>query len=149
MTTITTLLLLWAHLLMVGLPGAAAILLAARCGIKQVAVLLAIFLAAGGAVAMIGFWLYYAGPAIGKIFSWAALLGSLVAILDCTRHRQIDRSLLGRLATPLGLWVLGSMFVTFLGFLHGGYGHPIAVAALRYSSPQLATDNDLPQFFAS
>lgn len=48
---------------------------------------------------------------------------------------------------PLVLWVLGTYFVVFLGFLHGGEGDPLGTAATRFL-PGLPSDNGIPIFFA-
>jgi hypothetical protein len=51
------------------------------------------------------------------------------------------------LATPLLLWAFGTIFIVFLGFMHGGSDHPVSVSAVRFSHP-LPSDNDMPQYFA-
>src|SRR4249919_3891407 len=101
------LLLLALHLALTGLPGVAAALLAARRGVKQVPVLLAIALAAICAVGLLGFWTYFAGRVAGEAFSYFALFGSIGLTAWCLRG-DLDRELLRRLAVPLGLWALGS-----------------------------------------
>jgi hypothetical protein len=143
----TLLLLLLARLALTGLPGVAAALFAARCGVRQVPVLLAIALAASGVVAMLAFWGYYADPSVGQTFAWFALLGSLLLGGWSLHGGRIDRSLLRQLAPPLALWALGSAFVLFLGFAHGGSDTPLSTAASRFSGP-LPTDNDIPRFFS-
>ncbi len=143
----TLLLLLAVRLVLTGLPGVAAALFAARRGLRQVPVLLAIALAGSGVVAMLAFWAYYADPSVGQSFAWFALLGSLLLGGWSLRGGRIDRELLRSLATPLALWALGSAFVLFLGFAHGGSDAPLTMAAGRFSG-QLPTDNDIPRFFA-
>jgi hypothetical protein len=140
------LLLLAAHLAMTALPGVAAALFAARNGVRSVPLLLAIGLAASGAVAMGAFWAYYADPTVGQSFSYFALFGSILLTVTTLRGGGLDRRLLRQLATPLALWALGSAFLIFLGFLHGGAEKPIEMASIRFSG-QLPTDNDLPHFF--
>jgi hypothetical protein len=143
----TLLLLLLARLALTGLPGVAAALFAARCGVRQLPLLVGIALAASGAVAMLAFWAYYADPSVGQSFAWFALLGSLLLGGWSLRGGAIDRGLLRGLATPLALWALGSAFVLFLGFAHGGSDAPLTMAAGRFSG-QLPTDNDIPRFFS-
>jgi hypothetical protein len=143
----TLLLLLAARLALTGLPGVAAALFAARCGVRQVPVLLGIALVASGAVALLAFWAYYADPSVGQTFAWFALLGSLLLAGWSLRGGGVDRGVLRGLATPLALWALGSAFVLFLGFAHGGSDAPLATAASRFSG-QLPTDNDIPRFFS-
>ncbi|MDQ3724837.1 MAG: hypothetical protein M3335_02920, partial [Actinomycetota bacterium] len=140
------LLLLAAHLVMTALPGMAATLLAARNGVRGVPVLLAIGLAATGAVAMLAFWAYYLDQTAGQTFSYLVLFGSVLLIATSLRGGGLDRGLLRQLATPLALWALGSAFLVYLGFLHGGAEKPIEMASIRFSG-QLPTDNDLPHFF--
>lgn len=141
------LLLLGIHLTLTALPGAAASLYAARRGVSQVPVLLAIGLAASGGLAMLAFWAFYADPVFGRSFSFFVAIGSALAVAFLLRERRIDRALLRQLATPLGLWALGSAFLVFLGFVHGGTFSPLATAATRFSG-QLPSDNDIPRFFS-
>jgi hypothetical protein len=141
------LLLLLARFALAALPAAAAALLAAHRGVRQVPVLLAIALVASGGVAMLAFWAFYADPGVGRAFAWLALLGSLLLAGWSLRGGRVDRALLRALAAPLALWALGSAFVLFLGFAHGGSDAALATAGSRFSG-QLPTDNDIPRFFA-
>lgn len=143
----TVLPILAMHLVLTALPLVAATLLAARLGLRGTPLLLAIGLAASGIVAMLAFWAYYAAPSIGRSFSYLVPLASLVLVADCLRGGRLDRQLLRNLATPLALWALGSTFLVFLGFLHGGTGEPLQMAATRFSS-QLPPDNIIPGYFA-
>ena len=122
MDSVKLLLLLAGHLVLTGLPIAAAMLYAARRGVRQVPVLLAIGLAASGAVGILGFWSYYGDQLMGESFSYFVLLGSILLAGWSLYGGHLDRALLGRLGTPLVLWVLGSAFLLFLGFVHGGTG---------------------------
>jgi hypothetical protein len=140
------LLMLAGHLLLTGLPAAAAALWASRVGVRSVPVLLAIALAASGGVAILSFWLYYADPLVGKTGSFFFAFGSVLVVGWCLRE-GIDRAVLAALATPFALWVLASGFVLFLGFLHGGSGLGDIAANTRFSH-ELPTDNDIPRFFA-
>jgi hypothetical protein len=147
MDTVELLPLLLARLALTGLPLVAAMLYAARRGVRQLPLLLAIGLAASGAVAMLAFWSYYADPVLGESFSYLVLFGS-IALLGWTLYGgQLDRGLLGRLATPLALWALGSVFLVLLGFVHGGTEAPLSTATTRFSHP-LPSDNDIPRFYA-
>lgn len=134
------------HLTLTALPMAAAALWAAHLGVRQVPVLLAIALAAGGLVGLLSFWAYYGDRTLGESFSYLAVLGSIVLIAFSLRTGAIERDLLRALAVPLGLWALGSAFLLFLGFLHEGADTPIATASTRFSG-QLPSDNDIPNFF--
>jgi hypothetical protein len=145
--SVTLLLLLLARLALTGLPGVAAALFAARCGERRVPLLLAIALAASGGVATLAFWAYYADPSVGQTFAWFALLGSLLLAGWSLWGGRLERGLLRELATPLALWALGSAFLLFLGFAHGGVDTPLTTAASRFSG-QLPNDNDIPRFFS-
>lgn len=140
------LLMLAEHLLLTGLPAAAAALWASRVGVRSVPLLLAIALAASGGVAILSFWLYYADPLVGKTGSFFFAFGSVLVVGWCLRE-GIDRAVLAALATPFALWALASGFVLFLGFLHGGSGLGDIAANTRFSH-ELPTDNDIPRFFA-
>jgi hypothetical protein len=139
------LLLLLEHLVLTALPGALAAVLAMRRGLASVPLLLALALAASGLAAMLAFWAYYATPGFGKAVSVLIVAGSVAGIVWAWR-RGLDREVLRRLATPLALWVLGSAFVLFFGFLHGGTEEPLLTAATRFSHG-LPSDNEIPWFF--
>lgn len=140
------LLLLGAHLVLTGLPGVAATLFAARRGVTSVPVLLAIGLAVTGLVAILAFWAYYASHLVGETYVYLVLLGSVLLVVWSLHGRRIDSALLRQLATPLVLWALGSAFLVFLGFVHGGSDFPPSTAATRFSH-MLPSDNDLPRYF--
>ncbi len=140
------LLLLGVHLVFTGLPGVAAALFAARLGVRRVPVLLAVGLAATGVGAMVAFWAYYGDRELGESFSYLLLFGSVLLTGWSLYGGKIESSLLRQLATPLALWVLGSAFVVFLGFIHGGADSPIATSATRFIGP-LPSDNDIPHFY--
>src|SRR5690349_17941010 len=108
------LVLLAIHLLLTGLPGAAAALFAARRGERRVPVLLAVFLVASGAAAMVAFWSYYGGHELGQTVSFFIVFAAVAVTGWCLYDGDIDRALLGQLATPLALWALGSAFLVFL-----------------------------------
>jgi hypothetical protein len=139
--------LLAVHLVLTGLPGVAAALLAASRVTRRVPVLLAIALAASGAAAMLGFWAFYADPMLGKTFSFFLIFGSALLTGVVLYGRKVDAGTLRALATPLALWALGSSFLVFLGFAHGGTDQPLVTAGLRFSH-QLPSDNLIPAFFA-
>jgi hypothetical protein len=141
--------LLWmllAHLGLTALPAALAVFLAMRRGLRSVPLLLALALAASGATAMLAFWAYYADPTIGQATAFLIVLGSIQGIV-MSRPSRLDRGLLRELAVPAALWALGSAFVLYLGFLHGGTGEPLTLATTRFSHP-LPLDNEIPRFFA-
>jgi hypothetical protein len=118
-----------------------------RRGVVQVPILLAIGLAGSGLVGLLGWWMTYAAPEVGETFAFFAFIGSLLLAAGSIWKGNLDREILGRLATPLGLWILGSAFLVFLGFLHGGISPvPFGTASIRFSH-QLPTDAELPKFF--
>jgi hypothetical protein len=134
------------HLALVGAPGVAAAILAARRGVRSVPLTLGIALVASGVTAFASFWAYYASPTVGPIWDFLLLAGSILAVVWIWREGVLDWRQLRPLATPLGLWAFGSCFVVFLGFLHGGVHHAIPMSALRFSG-QLPSDNDIPRYF--
>jgi hypothetical protein len=141
--------LLWivlVHLLLTGLPGIAGALLAARLGVRNVPVLLAIGLAATGLVAMLAFWSFFADPLVGETFAFLALFGAAAITAWILYERKLDRGLVRALGTPVALWALGSFFLVFLGFLHGGMGQPVEMSTTRFSGP-LPSDSQIPLFF--
>jgi hypothetical protein len=140
-------LLLAKHFVLTGLPLVAAMLLAARLGVRQVPVLLAIGLVASGVLGLLGFWSYYGSHTLGEAFSYFALIGSLGLVAWLLYDGGFEPGLLRRLATPLALWGLGSAFILFLGFVHGGNDEPLVTAMSRFSH-LLPGDNYLPLYFA-
>jgi hypothetical protein len=134
------------HLALVGAPGVAAAILATRRGVRSVPLTLGIALVASGVTAFASFWAYYASPTVGPIWDCLLLAGSILVVVWIWREGVLDWRQLKPLAIPLGLWVLGSCFVVFLGFLHGGVDHAIPMSALRFSG-QLPSDNDIPRYF--
>lgn len=147
MATLDLLLLLAKHLVLTGLPLLAASLLAAHLGERRLPVLLAVGLATSGTAGLLGFWAFYADPMLGQTFACLVPLGSAVLIAWVLWERSLDRDLMRRLATPLGLWALASVFLVFLGFAHGGTEDPLVTAMARFSH-MLPGDNYLPMYFA-
>lgn len=140
-------LLLVVHLVLTALPGAAAVMLAARRGLRSVPILLVLALAATGIGAMLVFWAFYATQEIGKTASYLLVFGSVMAIAWSIWEGGIEAALLRQLATPVALWALGSAFLVFFGFVHGGLHEPFTVASTRFNGP-LPVDNYLPLHFS-
>lgn len=138
--------LLLEHLLLTALPAALAVFAAMRKGMRSVPLLLAVALAGSGLAAMLAFWSYYLDPLLGQVASFVIALGSIQGIFFC-RPDRLDRGILRQLAVPAALWALGSAFVVYLGFLHGGTTEPLGVATTRFSHP-LPGDNLIPIFFS-
>lgn len=140
------LVLLAGHLVLTGVPGVAAALFAMRRGVTRTPILVAIALLGSGLVGFLGFWTFYASPTVGETFSFFAFFGSLLLGGWSAWKAGLDRRILAKLAEPLALWILGSAFIVFLGFLHGGTDEPLTMALTRFSHP-LPSDAEIPQFF--
>ncbi len=138
------------QLVLTAAPGVAAALVAVRMGARGEPALLGIALAGSGAAAMLTFWVYYAIPGVGELCAYALFFGSLALIAWAWRRASAQRALLRRLAIPLGLWALGSLFVVFFGFLHGGTEAAVETASFRFSTnpSQMASDSFIPLFFS-
>ena len=121
--------------MLTGLPGVAVVLFAMRRGVTRVPVLLAVGLLASGVVGLLGFWTVYASVTVGQTFAFFAIFGSLLLSFWSAWGGNLDRGILARLAEPLALWILGSAFLLFLGFLHGGTNEPLVTATTRFSHP--------------
>jgi hypothetical protein len=141
------LLQLAAHLVLTALPAVAAVLFLASRGERRVPVLLAVALAASGLGGLLGFWIYYGSHLLGQTFTYLLAFGSALAVAFLLHSGGIERPLLRRLATPLALWALGSAFLIFLGFLHGGTNAALGTSSTRFDI-QLPSDNDIPLYFA-
>lgn len=135
------------HALLTSLPGIATTLYAVKRDVREQAVLLGLGMAASGIAAMFGFWAFYADPLVGRVFGFALPVASIVVSVWALRRGASDRPLLRELSRPLLLWILGSTFLVFLGFMYGGTNIPLQLANTRFSHP-LPSDNDLPQFFS-
>jgi len=135
------------HLLLTALPAAGAALLAARLGVKTVPVLLAIALAVSGVLALLTFWAYYGNRTLGETSSYLIAFGGVLAIVWSLYGGHLERALLAQLSVPLALWVLGTVFLVYLGFAHGGSDQPLAMSSIRFSH-QLPSDNGIPEFYA-
>jgi hypothetical protein len=131
---------------MLALPMVAAALLAARGGVRQTPLLLAIALAVSGATAFGGFWAYYASHTLGLAVSLLVPTASVLLIGLALWGWRPDRELVRGVATPLALWALATAFLVFFGFMHGGTGKPLEVAGTRFA-PGITTDNFIPNFY--
>ncbi len=143
--------MLGVHLALTGAPGIAAALVAMRLGVRDVPVLLGIALAASGAAAFLAFWAYFADPTLGQAWNYVLLLGSIQIAVLAVYRGNLDPELLRQLRIPLLLWILGSVFIVYLGFLHGGTENAIemsgSMSGARYAGV-LPSDNDIPRYFA-
>ncbi len=135
-----------AHGILIALPAVAAVLLATRRGLKSVPLLIAVGLVVSGVVSYASFWAYYGSQSIGATWDFLVFGASLLAIGFCWREGRLDGEVLRKLRTPLLLWIFGSAFVLFFGFLHGGNHNAITFAAYRFSG-ELPSDNDIPRFY--
>src|ERR1051325_1321669 len=129
------------HLALTATPAIAACTLMIRRGVRSTTVLIVVALLTSGLVGIGSFWAYYADPAVGKVFAWLVLLGSAGAIAWVAWRGGTDRKALRGLRSPLLLWLLGSTFIVFFGFLHGGADQAIGMSSTRFSG-QLPSDND-------
>jgi hypothetical protein len=141
------LLLTAVHLLLTGLPGAAVALFLARRGEERIPVLLAAALVGIGVTGLLGFWVYYGSHELGQTYSFLLAFGSALATLWLLFERRIDSKVLHALSTPLALWALGTFFLVFFGFLHGGTGSPLQTGNGRFFVGQ-PLDPHIPWFFA-
>jgi len=135
------------HLALTALPAVAAVLFAMRRGARSVPVLLALALAASGTAAILAFWAYYASPTLGQIWAFVVLFGSVEIAVWSWLRGNLDRALLRELLVPLLLWILGTSFVVYLGFLHGGADMALPTSGSRFSGP-LPSDADIPRYFS-
>jgi hypothetical protein len=138
------------QLVLTAAPGVAATLLAVRFGVRDVPVLLAIGLAGSGAAAMLTFWVYYLVPRAGGPCAYAVLFGAIAVIVWTWPGVSPSRDLLRRLALPLGLWALASLFIVFFGYLHGAPEYALVMPSFRFAmQPSLFTgDHYIPLFFS-
>ena len=138
------------QLLLTAAPGVASTLGAARLGVRRRPVLLCIGLAGSGIAAYATFWAYYLDPGMGGYFAYLVFFGSLSLAVWCWPALRGERGLLRELSVPLALWALGSLFIVFLGFLHGGTETALETGGIRFATDpsQMASDNFIPWFYA-
>ncbi len=138
------------QLVLMAMPAVAAALLGVRAGVRSEPVLLGLALATSGLAAMLTFWVYYAVPVAGAPCAYAVFFGAIAAAVWAWRGVPQQRDLLRRLAVPLYLWGLGSLFIVFFGFLHGGAESALETASFRFSTQpgQFASDSSIPLFFS-
>ncbi|HEX3240776.1 MAG TPA: hypothetical protein VHR18_11670 [Solirubrobacterales bacterium] len=138
------------QLVLTAVPGIAAALLAMRLGARALPLLLASALVGSGVAAMLVFWVFYLSPSLGAPSAYAIFFGSIGLAVWAWPAGTEQRALLRRLRTPLALWVLGSLFVVFFGFLHGGTEAALETGGYRFSTApnQMASDNFIPWFFS-
>ncbi|HEX5982768.1 MAG TPA: hypothetical protein VFY69_01035 [Solirubrobacterales bacterium] len=141
-----TLLLALLGLALTGLPAVAAALLAVRLGLRDVATILSLALVASGAAAMLTFWAYFLPPSVGPSGAYLVRFGSVGLIAWSWPAAARERALLRRLAVPLGLWGLATLFVTGFGFMYGGTDFAMGVSAYRFATDPtpFAGDNNIP-----
>jgi hypothetical protein len=139
--------LLAVRIILTALPAVAVVLFASRRGVREVPILLAIGLAVSATVGLLGFWSFFLTPMAGKAFSYFVLFGSVMLIGWCLYDGGLDRPLLRQLGVPVALWTLGSAFLLFLGFAHGGTDFPLPTGTTRFSPP-LPGDSFIPSFYA-
>lgn len=135
------------HLGLIGLPLVAAALVAVRYRVHNLPLVIGIALAVSGLTAFASFWAYYADPTVGKVWDFLVIFVALELGIWSLWKGELDRPTLRKLAIPLALWVLGSCFVAYFGFLHGGTNESLAMSSTRFTG-QLPSDNDIPRFFA-
>ncbi|HEX6667055.1 MAG TPA: hypothetical protein VF081_10730 [Solirubrobacterales bacterium] len=139
------------QLLLTAAPGVASALFAARLGVRRVPVLIGIGLAGSGAGALLAFWVYYLAPGLGAYCAYLLFFGSIALAVWSWPALRAERGLLRELSVPLALWALGSLFIVFFGFLHGGTELALETGGARFSAhpSQMASDNFIPWFFAN
>ncbi len=126
--------------------GAAAAYL---CGVRRPA---ALYLAGFVLLALQGyavFWLYVASPATGTVGNRVL---EVVVTFGAAAGAWRGRRALGHAARhaclPVSLTVLAALFVTGLGFSHGGVADPLGTAATRYRNILMPVDNAVPLLLA-
>lgn len=138
------------QLVLTATPGVATTFLGVRFGVRSMPVLLGMGLAGSGAAAMLTFWAYYLVPRAGGPCAYAVLFGSIAALVWVWPAVSRHRDLLRRLALPLGLWALASLFILFFGYLHGAPEYALVMPSSRFAmNPSLFTgDHYIPLFFS-
>jgi hypothetical protein len=132
------------------LPPGAMVITAFLRGVKDPLDLTTVALLAMGFVGYAAFWTYFFSRMAGITYSYVILLSSCAVIVYAGVTARNRRRLRGlrRMAEPVVLMGLASVFVISLGFV---YGRPVSVqdyAAQRFGPPSLWIDNFLPKLFA-
>lgn len=130
------------------IPGFAACSFAVRRGASSRLWLSLIALAQIGLMGYLAFWLWFASPSLGRVFSFC--LPVVSAIYLAATLRSLDssrRKILLTLFTPIALTGIAALIVLSAGFLYGGFEEPLQTALSRFSHP-LPGDNWIPYHFA-
>ena len=132
------------------LPPVATVVIAFLRGVKDPLHLATAALLTMGLVGYAAFWIYFLSRAAGIAYSYVVLLSCFAVLLRAwvTARNRGHLWALRRMAQPVILVGLASIFVISLGFV---YGRPVSVgdyAAQRFGPPTLWGDNFLPKVFA-
>ncbi len=145
--TATLVLLTGVHGVVVALPAAAGAAIAARLGCRSLAALMCSALVGLGTAGFAAFWVYFLSAALGHLFSFAVLGGSLATAGALFVTSSAVRRAALALSMPAALWLAYAAFVLATGFAYGGLDAPLEMAASRFSHA-LPGDNWIPLVFA-
>jgi hypothetical protein len=130
------------------LPSFAVCTFAIRKGTRSAIWLNFLALAQIGAVGYLSFWLWFASPIVGRIFSFCLPVASLAVLVHFFRSSDADgRKALKSLLFPAALTGTSALIVLSAGFLYGGIKTPLQTATSRFSH-LLPADNQLPYYLA-
>jgi hypothetical protein len=130
------------------LPSFAVCTFAIRKGTRNAMWLNFLALAQIGAVGYLSFWLWFASPIVGRIFSFCLPVASLACLVHFFRSSDADsRNALKSLVFPTALTATSALIVLSAGFLYGGIKTPLQTATIRFSH-LLPADNQLPYYLA-
>lgn len=132
------------------IPAAAACILAARRGVRNVLDLTAAALLTIGVLGYVAFWLYFFNRKAGETFSWASLiiLSLVVVWATSSAHKRAQLKALRSMTAPLLLVVTGALFIISLGLIYGKASPLQEYGAERFGPPFLSVDNWLPKMLA-
>ncbi len=141
-------LLLGLELVLLSIPFLAVAALAVRSGFRSQLAIWIAGLSGLSLAAYLAFWVYLVSPTLGWIYSVAVLIAAAGTCLVSWRRLQAaEKAALRELWRPGALVAGFSLYVSSLGFIYGGLGQPLTVAANRFSH-QLPVDNGLPLLLA-
>lgn len=145
----TAVFILVLHILLTLLPIVAAILIATAFGVRDRLLLLSLGLCGLMLDGYLTFWIFWASPAVGRIFTIALTPGLVIVVVWLGVPRYWFLKQLGsEYFRPLFLWVASSLLIFSFGAMYTSSQTLTASAESRFVPWVLPSDNEIPLIVA-
>ena len=136
------------HFVLTLFPGVAIGAYALRKGLRDIILAGLLELAGIGLTGYLAFWLWFASPRVGHMYSLVLpFVSGAVFVVNYKRLDAPGRRTMNHLLRVLAFVGAAALLIVSVGFVRGGFALPNRTAAERFSFP-LPGDNDLPYLFA-